>query len=172
MAEPGEEIADDQRRQWVVRSQQRARPTGPTSAPEQGQPTQVAVSYHLSLLTRKCRIPGRKFAVRFAFEALMMNDSPRRWRSIAAFTILASALSCTLAGCTSKTSPPPAAQTPSATPGANPANAASTAPASPANAANPASVASAPAPGPQPAPQPALVSSPRHPVASASESDH
>jgi hypothetical protein len=86
-----------------------------------------------------------------------MNDSPNRWRSIAAFTILASALSCTLAGCTNKTTPPPAAQTPAAAPGANPANAASTAPAGPANAANPAPVASAPAPAPQPAPQPSLV---------------
>ncbi len=80
-----------------------------------------------------------------------MNDSPNRWRSIAAFTILASALSWTLAGCTNKTSPLPAAQTPAAAPGTNPANAASTAPAGPANAANPASVASAPAPAPQPA---------------------
>lgn len=86
-----------------------------------------------------------------------MNDSPNRWRSIAAFTILASALSCTLAGCTNKTSPLPASQTPAAAPGAHPANAASTAPAGPANAANPLSVASAPAPAPQPAPQPTLV---------------
>ena len=43
-----------------------------------------------------------------------MNDSPNRWRAIATFTILASALSFTLAGCTNKTSPAPAAQTPPA----------------------------------------------------------
>jgi hypothetical protein len=78
-----------------------------------------------------------------------MNDSPNRWRAIAAFTILASALSCTLAGCSNKTTTIPTGQTPPAAVGANPGTAANTAPANPANAANP-----APA---KPAPQPALV---------------
>jgi hypothetical protein len=78
-----------------------------------------------------------------------MNDSPNRWRAIAAFTILASALSCTLAGCSNKTTTIPTGQTPPAAVGANPATAANAAPANPANAANP-----APA---KPAPQPALV---------------
>ena len=90
-----------------------------------------------------------------------MNDSPNRWRAIATFTILASALFA-LAGCTNKTSPVPAvqapvaaptAQTPPATPTANQATAANSAPGNPANAVN-----SAPAtPAPAPAPQPALV---------------
>ncbi len=58
-----------------------------------------------------------------------MNDSPNRWRAIAAFTILASALSFTLAGCTNKTSPasrPRKLRPPRA--GANPSTAANTAP--------------------------------------------
>jgi hypothetical protein len=71
-----------------------------------------------------------------------MNDSPNRWRAIAALTILASAFSWTLAGCSNKTSPLPAAQTQPAAAGATPANAANTAQAKPA---------------PAPAPQPALV---------------
>jgi hypothetical protein len=78
-----------------------------------------------------------------------MNDSPNRWRAIATFTILASALSFALAGCSNKTSPVPAAQTPGAAPGANSATAANSAPGNP--AANPAPVK------PAPAPQPALV---------------
>jgi hypothetical protein len=76
-----------------------------------------------------------------------MNDSPNRWRAIATFTILASALSFALAGCSSKTSPAPAAQTPPAASGANSATAANSVPGNPANANNPA----------KPAPQPALV---------------
>jgi hypothetical protein len=79
-----------------------------------------------------------------------MNASPKRWRAIAAFAILASALSATLTGCTNKTSSVPAAQTPPNAVGANQAN---TAPGNPANAANPASAA----PAPPPAAQPALV---------------
>jgi hypothetical protein len=78
-----------------------------------------------------------------------MNDSPNRWRAIATFTILASALSFALAGCSNKTSPVPTAQTPPAAPGANSATAANSAPGNP---------AAAPAPAkPAPAPQPALV---------------
>jgi hypothetical protein len=80
-----------------------------------------------------------------------MNDSPNRWRAIATFTILASALSFALAGCSNKTSPAPIAQTPPAAPGANSATAANSAPGNPANAANPAPAK------PAPAPQPALV---------------
>ncbi|MEA2257566.1 MAG: hypothetical protein QOJ51_391 [Acidobacteriaceae bacterium] len=79
-----------------------------------------------------------------------MNDSPNRWRGIAAFTILA----CTLAGCTNKTTTIPAGQTPPAAAGANPSTAANTAPGNPANAANPAPPNPAQA---KPAPQPALV---------------
>jgi hypothetical protein len=80
-----------------------------------------------------------------------MNDSPNRWRAIAAFTILASALSFTLAGCSNKSSTLPTAQTPPAAVGTNPANAANTAPANPTNAANAAPAKPAPAPAPQPA---------------------
>ena len=82
-----------------------------------------------------------------------MNASPNRWQAIATCTILASVLSATLAGCTNKTSPVPAAQTPPSAVGANQANAASPAPGNPANAANLAPAA----PAPPPAPQPALV---------------
>jgi hypothetical protein len=78
-----------------------------------------------------------------------MNASPNRWRVIATFTILASVLSATLAGCTNKTSPAPAAQTQPGAVGANPADTANNAPGNPSNAANTASAA--------PAPQPALV---------------
>ena len=74
-----------------------------------------------------------------------MNDSPNRWRAIATFTILASALLFALAGCSNKTSPAPTAQTPPAAPGANPATAANSAPGNPANAANPAPAKPAPA---------------------------
>lgn len=93
-----------------------------------------------------------------------MNDSPNRSRAIAAFTVLVSALSCTLAGCTNKTTTLPTGQTPPAAAGANPSTAANAAPANPANAAAPAVPApAAPAPAtaapakPAPAPQPALV---------------
>jgi hypothetical protein len=79
-----------------------------------------------------------------------MNDSPNRWRAIATFTILASALFA-LAGCTNKTSPVPAAQTPPAAPGGNSATAANSVPGNPANATNPAQAKPAPAPQPQPA---------------------
>jgi hypothetical protein len=85
-----------------------------------------------------------------------MNDSPHRWRAIATFTILASALLFALAGCSNKTNPAPVAQTQPAAPGTNPATAANTAPANPANAANPAAATPTPA-KPAPAPQPALV---------------
>jgi hypothetical protein len=78
-----------------------------------------------------------------------MNDSPNRWRAIATFTILASALCFALAGCSNKTSTVPTAQTPPAAPGANSATAANSAPGNP---------AAAPAPAkPAPAPQPTLV---------------
>src|ERR1700688_912811 len=109
---------------------------------------QRAVSCQPSLLTQKCRILSRHFAVGFAFEALPMNDSPNRLRAIAAFTILASALSCTLAGCSNKTTTIPTGQTPPAAVVANPATAANAAPANPANAANPAPAKPAPAPHP------------------------
>ena len=46
-----------------------------------------------------------------------MNASPNRWRSIAAFTILGSALSVALAGCSNKATTIPVAQTPPAAPG-------------------------------------------------------
>ncbi len=82
-----------------------------------------------------------------------MNASPNRWRAIATFTILASALLATLAGCTNKTSSVPAAQTPPSAVGANQANAANPAPGNPANAAN----TTPAAPAPPPAPQPPLV---------------
>lgn len=90
-----------------------------------------------------------------------MNASPKRWRAIAAFTVLASALSATLAGCNNKTNAVPAAQTPAnAAAGANPANAANNSPANStntaANSTNGANAASPP-PAPAPAPQPALV---------------
>jgi hypothetical protein len=80
-----------------------------------------------------------------------MNDSPHRWRAIATFTILASALSCTLTGCSNKANPAPVAQTQPAAPETNPATAANGTPANPAHAANPAPAK------PAPAPQPALV---------------
>jgi hypothetical protein len=83
-----------------------------------------------------------------------MNHSPNRWRAIATFTILASALSFALAGCTNKTSPAPTAQTPPvspAVPAANSATAANSAPGNPAPAASPAPAKPAPAPAPQPA---------------------
>jgi hypothetical protein len=90
-----------------------------------------------------------------------MNDSPNRSRAIAAFTVLVSALSCTLAGCTNKTTTIPTAQTPPAAVGANPSTAASAAPANPASAAAPAPAAAVPAAAnaapAKPAPQPALV---------------
>jgi hypothetical protein len=72
-----------------------------------------------------------------------MNDSPNRWRPIATFTILASALSFALAGCTNKTSPATTAQT--------------TPPAQTASGANPATAANAAPAKPAPAPQPTLV---------------
>jgi hypothetical protein len=78
-----------------------------------------------------------------------MNDSPNRWRAVATFTILASALLFTLAGCSNKTSSVPTAQTPPAAAGANSATAANSAPGNPAT--NPAQAK------PAPAPQPALV---------------
>jgi hypothetical protein len=77
-----------------------------------------------------------------------MNASPNRWRAIATFTILASALSATLAGCTNKASSVPAAQAPPSAVAGNQANPSSR---NPANAANAASAAPAPAPAPQPA---------------------
>jgi hypothetical protein len=80
-----------------------------------------------------------------------VNASPNRWQAIATFTILASVLSATLAGCTNKTSSIPPAQTPPGAVGAIQANAAHTAPGNPASAANPAASAAAPAPAPQPA---------------------
>ena len=88
-----------------------------------------------------------------------MNDSPNRSRAIAAFTVLVSALSCTIAGCTNKPSTIPTGQTPPAAVGANPSTAANATPASPANAAAPAPAAAAAAAPvkPAPAPQPALV---------------
>jgi hypothetical protein len=82
-----------------------------------------------------------------------MNASPNRWRATATFTILASVLSATLAGCTNKTSSVPAAPNPPSAVGANQANAANPAPGNPADAANLAPAA----PAPPPAPQPALV---------------
>jgi hypothetical protein len=86
-----------------------------------------------------------------------MNVSPNRWRAIAAFAVLASALSATLAGCTNKTNAVPAAQTPGNPAGANPANAANSTSANSTNtAANSANGPNA-APAPAPAPQPALV---------------
>lgn len=89
-----------------------------------------------------------------------MNASPKRWRAIAAFAVLASALSATLAGCNNKTSAVPAAQTPANAAAANPANAANNPPANStntaANATNSANAAPA-APAPAPAPQPPLV---------------
>ena len=56
-----------------------------------------------------------------------MNASPNRWRAIAAFTILASALSAMLAGCTSKTSTVPRRAGPAECRGRTPALAANTA---------------------------------------------
>lgn len=79
-----------------------------------------------------------------------MNDSPNRWRGIAAFTILA----CTLAGCTNKATTLPAGQIPAAAAGTNPSTAANTAPGNPANAANQAPANPAQA---KPAAEPALV---------------
>ncbi len=75
-----------------------------------------------------------------------MNNSPNRWRAIAAFAILASALSAIFAGCFNKTAAP-GAQTPPAAAATNPASPASTTPAT--------SVATAaPAPATAPAPEP------------------
>src|SRR3984957_4100532 len=79
-----------------------------------------------------------------------MNASPNRWQAIATFTILASALVATLAGCTNKTSSVPAAQTPPSAVGANPANATNPSPGNPATAANSTPVAPAPPAAPQP----------------------
>jgi hypothetical protein len=76
-----------------------------------------------------------------------MNASPNRWRSLAAFTILGSALAATLAGCSNKATTIPVTQ--------NPPAAADAARPSPAGGTPLASAA--PAPAPQPAPQPALV---------------
>jgi hypothetical protein len=74
-----------------------------------------------------------------------MNASPNRWRAIAALAILASALSANFVGCSNKTAVP-AAQTPPAAPGANPA--------SPASANPPAASVATAAPAPAPAPEP------------------
>jgi hypothetical protein len=79
-----------------------------------------------------------------------MNASPNRWQAIATFTILASALVATLAGCTNKTSSVPAAQTPPSAVGAIPANATNPSPGNPATAANSTPVAPAPPAAPQP----------------------
>jgi hypothetical protein len=79
-----------------------------------------------------------------------MNHSPNRSRGIAAFTLLA----CTLAGCTSKTTSIPTAQTLPTAVGGSQSTAANTIPGNPANAANPAPANPAQA---KPAPQPALV---------------
>jgi hypothetical protein len=73
-----------------------------------------------------------------------MNASPNRWRSLAAFTILGSALAATLAGCSNKATTIPVTQ--------NPPAAADTARPNPAGGTPMAS-----APAPAPAPQPALV---------------
>jgi hypothetical protein len=72
-----------------------------------------------------------------------MNHSPDRRRPIATFTILVSALSFALAGCTNKTSPAPTAQ--------------AMLPAQTASGANPAAAANAAPAKPAPAPQPTLV---------------
>ena len=53
-----------------------------------------------------------------------MNASPRRWRAIAAFSILASALAASLAGCSSKTNAVTPVQAPAAAPSTTPAVAA------------------------------------------------
>ncbi len=75
-----------------------------------------------------------------------MNASSNRWRAIAAYTILASALSATLSGCSSKISTVPAAPTPPGAAGAS-------SPANPANAAaGPPAATTAPAPAPAPEP--------------------
>jgi hypothetical protein len=60
-----------------------------------------------------------------------MNSFPHRWRTIAAFTILASALSATLAGCSNKTNTIPTVQTPPSPAAADPAHVGATAPAAP-----------------------------------------
>jgi hypothetical protein len=73
-----------------------------------------------------------------------MNASPNRWRSLAAFTILGSALAATIAGCSNKATTIPVTQ--------NPPAAADTARPNPAGGTPMAS-----APAPAPAPQPALV---------------
>jgi hypothetical protein len=75
-----------------------------------------------------------------------MNASPIRRRSIAAFTILGSALAATLAGCSNKATTIPVTQNPPAAVGTTQPNRAGGTP-----------TASAPAPAPAPAPQPALV---------------
>ena len=69
-----------------------------------------------------------------------MIASPNRWRSLAAFTILGSALAVTLAGCSNKATTIPVTQTPPA--------AADTARQNPAGGSP---MASAPVPAPQPA---------------------
>jgi hypothetical protein len=74
-----------------------------------------------------------------------MNASPNRLRAIAAFAILASALSAYFAGCSNKTTVPAAQTQPAATGGANPANAAT---------ATPIASVATPAPAPAPAPEP------------------
>jgi hypothetical protein len=53
-----------------------------------------------------------------------MNASPARWRAIAAFAVLTSALSAMSTGCTSKANPAPAAQAPPSTASGNSAAAA------------------------------------------------
>ena len=132
-----------------------ARPTEPTSTPEPGWPTEPAVSCQPSLLTQKCRILTRWFAVGFAFEALPMNDSPNRWRAIATFTILASALSFRLPDAPTRPAPFPPRKlrplrpAPTRQPQPTPL---------PAIPRTPQSGAANPAPAkPAPAPQPALV---------------
>ena len=92
-----------------------------------------------------------------------MIASPKRWRSLAAFTILGSALAATLAGCSNKATNIPVTQTPPA--------AADTAQPKPAGGTP---MASAPAPAPAPSTRSATRAGPStwHPVASASESDH
>lgn len=72
-----------------------------------------------------------------------MKNPPNRRRAIAAFAILASALSASFAGCSNKTAAP-ATQTPPA------ASASAAGSANPAGSAPAASVAPAPAPAPQP----------------------
>jgi hypothetical protein len=58
-----------------------------------------------------------------------MHAFPKRWREIAAFSILASAIAASLAGCTSKTKAGPSAQAPAAASSTSPAGTAAAAPA-------------------------------------------